>query len=71
MTIPSDTISKMQSLTSDNLTIVINLVDQLASSNPTDIFNALCEDGARNPMSEKEVASFVSNVRKERNASGN
>lgn len=69
MDVPSKTIEKMQSLSADKMTLVVNLVDQLAQEAPLDVFFALCEDGGKNPMTEAEVAEFVSDVRKERNAS--
>ena len=68
MTVPSETVNKMQSLTTEKMAFIINLVDQFSMSEPADIFDALCEDGAKNPMSEEEVDEFVSSVRKERNA---
>lgn len=71
MTIPNETLIKMQSLPSEKLNIVINLVNQMALSNPVDVFDALCEDGAKNPMSESEVEEFVSKVRAERNVTCN
>ncbi len=71
MTVPADTLNKMQSLTSENMAIVVSLVNQLSLDSPEDIFDALCEDGSKNPMSEEEVAAFVSNVRKERHALSN
>ena len=63
MSVPEETLVKMQSLPSDKMTLVINLVDQLAAMNPVDIFDALREDGKKNSMSEDEVEHFVSDVR--------
>ena len=68
MTLPAETMTKIQSLSQDRMNIVINLVDQLAAASPLDIFDALCEDGARNPMSEDEVEEFISDVRADRHA---
>ena len=68
MAIPTETLEKMQSLSMDKMTIVIDLVNQLASSNPVDLFDALCENGAENPMDEEEVRDFVASVRTERHA---
>lgn len=68
MSVPEETLVKMQSLPSDKMSLVINLVDQLAAMNPIDIFEALREDGKKNPMNEDDVDNFVSDVRKERNA---
>ena len=70
MTIPNETITKMQSLPSAKMSIVIDLVNQLSTSDPVDVFMSLCENGAENPMTEEEVSQFVSDVRKERNAAG-
>ncbi|SCY72629.1 hypothetical protein SAMN02910292_02668 [Lachnospiraceae bacterium XBB2008] len=71
MPIPQETIKKMQALSSDQMSIVINLVDQLSAATPLDIFEALRADGQKYPMSEEEVNAFVANVRAERNAAGN
>ena len=71
MTIPNETLEKMQTLTPDKMDVIVNIVNQFTLNNPTDVFNALCENGAQNPMSEEEVYEFVSSVRAERNASCN
>lgn len=65
MTIPQETISKMQTLSDDKMAIIINLVDQMTMK-PIDIFDALCEDGASNPMTDSEIDNFVSKVKEER-----
>ena len=65
MTIPQETISKMQTLSDDKMEIIINLVDQMAMK-PIDIFDALCENGAANPMTNDEVDDFVAGVKEER-----
>ena len=65
MTIPQETLSKMQTLSDDKMEIIINLVDQMKMK-PIDIFDALCEDGASNPMTDSEIDNFVSEVKEER-----
>ena len=71
MAIPTDTVMKMQSLSPEKLTMVVNFVNQLTLDNPVDIFSELCKNGAENPMTEEDVYNFVSNVRAERNDSCN
>ena len=58
----------MKMLSDDKLSIVVDLVNQLSLEDPKDIFTALCENGAQNPMTEEEIDDFVSDVRRERNA---
>ena len=38
-----------------------------STCSPMDILNDLCVDGSKNPMTDEELAAFVSDVRKERN----
>lgn len=64
MDIPQSTIQKMKMLSDDKLSIVVDLVNQLSLEDPKDIFTALCENGAQNPMTEEEIDDFVSDVRK-------
>ena len=70
MPIPQETITKMQALSSDQMSIVINLVDQLSAMTPLDIFEALRADGQRKPMTDEEIDVFLSDVRAERSATG-
>ena len=44
-------------------------INQFQISAPVDGFKALCEDGAKNPMSDQEVGEFVSSVRAARKQS--
>ena len=71
MVIPNETLTKMQLLSDDQMSAVVSFVDQLSSSKPIDILNDLCMDGIKNPMTDKEVAEFVADVRKERHATCN
>ena len=71
MSIPTDTVLKMESLSPEKMTMVVNFVNQLTLDSPADIFSELCKNGAKNPMSENDVYNFVSNVRTERNGSCN
>ena len=65
--LPKETLNKVNSLSPEKTNAVINFIDQVAmSSNPMDIFEALCENGSKNPLSEGEISEFVSEVRKER-----
>lgn len=68
--VSQEAITKLQQLPEDKCSIVVNLIDQL-SVKPIDIFEALCQNGCKNPMTEDEVEDFVSKVREERDASGN
>ena len=67
MSIPADTLQKMNNLRDEQMVYVITLVDQL-SRTPMDIFDSLCEQGQKNPMSDEEIDQFVSDVRRERRA---
>lgn len=71
MVVSNETITKMQSLPADQMSAVINFIDQLSSYKPIDILNDLCIDGSKNPMTDDEVATFVADVRKERHAACN
>ncbi len=71
MVIPNETLTKMQSLSDEQMSAVISRVDQFAPHKPIDILNDLCRDGSKNPMTDEEVAIFVNDVRKERHAAGN
>lgn len=71
MTVSNETISKMQALPAERLSVVMNVIDQMALSSSMDIFTALCVNGSENPMTDDEIAQFVSSVRKERNANSN
>ena len=65
--LPQETINKANLLSTEKTNAVINFIDQLAlTSDPLNIFEALCNDGAKNPLSDEEINSFVSEVRKER-----
>lgn len=67
MSIPQETLEKMNKLQDDQMNFVITLVDQLSRS-PMDIFDSLCEQGQKEPMSDDEINHFVSQVRSERRA---
>ena len=67
MSIPQETLEKMNKLQDDQMNFVITLVDQLSRS-PMDIFDSLCEQGQKNPMSDDDIDQFVSQVRSERRA---
>ncbi len=71
MVVSNETITKMQSLSTEQMSAVISFIDQLSSCKPVDILNDLCMDGCKNPMTDEEVATFVADVRKERHATGN
>ncbi|MBE5911680.1 hypothetical protein [Pseudobutyrivibrio sp.] len=65
--LPQETLDKLDSLSQEKMNAVINFIDQLtASTDALDVFDALCEDGSKNPLSEQEINDFVSEVRKER-----
>ncbi len=68
MVVPSETLTKMQSLSAEQMSAVISFIDQLTPRKPIDILNDLCMDGCKNPMTDEEVAEFVTDVRKERHA---
>ncbi len=70
MVIPSETLTKMQSLSDEQMSAVISFIDQLTLHKPIDILNDLCMDGCKNPMTDDEVAKFVADVRKERHVAG-
>ncbi len=70
MVIPKETMSKMQTLSQEQMSAVISFVDQLSSNKANDVLNDLCTDGCKNPMSDEEVATFVADVRKKRYAAG-
>lgn len=67
MSVSNETISKMNSLSNEDMSIVANIIDQMASK-PIDIFHDLREEGLKNPMTEDEIDDFVESVRKERRA---
>ncbi len=67
MAIPTETINKINTLPSEKLSIVIQVVDQLAQD-PVEKFREIRKRSANNPMSDDEVDAFVDSVRKERNA---
>ena len=67
MNIPAETLEKMNKLQDDQMSFVITLVDQLSRS-PMDVFDSLCEQGQKNPMTDEEIDNFVSQVRRERRA---
>ena len=67
MTIPADTLEKMQDMTQEKLNIVITLVDQLSKS-PEQVLAELRQEGLKNPMSDDEIDDFIKNVRSERHA---
>ncbi len=71
MIVPNETITKMQSLSAEQMSAVISFVDQLTFCKPVDILNDLCMNGSENPMTDAEVAGFVAEVRKERHAACN
>jgi len=71
MLIPNDTLIKMQSLSDEKMAVVINLVNKLSAEDDLSIFSALCNNGAKSPMTDEEVTKFVSDVRAERRAAGN
>ena len=71
MTVSNETITKMQSLSAEQMSAVVSFIDQLSSFKPIDILDDLCRDGCKNPMTDDEVAAFVADVRKERHATGN
>ena len=71
MVVSNETITKMQSLSTEQMSAVVSFIDQLSYCEPIDILNDLCMDGSKNPMSDTEVAEFVADVRKERYATSN
>lgn len=71
MTVSNETITKMQSLSAEQMSAVISFIDQLSSFNSINILNDLCMDGCKNPMTDDEVAAFVTDVRKERHVACN
>ncbi|MCR5789279.1 MAG: hypothetical protein K6G83_05250 [Lachnospiraceae bacterium] len=71
MVVPNEMITKMQSLSAEQMSAVASFVDQLALCKPIDILNDLCMNGSENPMTDAEVAGFVADVRKERHATCN
>ena len=64
MNISTETINKMNHLQEDQMQVVVNLVDYFLKT-PTEIFDEICEEGLQKPMTDDEIASFVSDVRKE------
>ena len=67
MNIPAETLEKMNKLQDDQMSFVISLVDQLSCS-PMEVFDALCEQGQKNPMTDDEIDNFVSQARREKRA---
>ena len=75
MTATTETINKMNALSDDNFTIIVNLIDYMTASQEKfedglEIFEAVRSEGIKNPMTEDEVDAFVTSVRKERRAAG-
>ena len=67
MTLPMESMAKLNTLSTENMNIVIQVIDQL-SEKPADTFRRLRTQGLQNPMSEEEIEEFVASVRNERYA---
>ena len=65
MSVTAETIKKMDNLQDDQMQVVINLVDYFLKT-PKDIFEEICEESLQNPMSDSEIDTVVSEVRRER-----
>ena len=65
MTIPAETLDKISALPSEKMSIIIQVVDQLAQD-PVEKFSEIRKRSASNPMSDEEVDAFVDSVRKKK-----
>ena len=65
MTIPAETLDKISALPSEKMSIIIQVVDQLAQD-PVEKFREIRKRSASNPMSDEEVDAFVDSVRKKK-----
>ena len=63
MTLPEETVKKLNKLSVDNVNIVIQVIDQLSES-PIDTFRRLRQSGLENPMTDEEIDDFVSSARR-------
>ena len=69
MTIPQETMRKMESLPSEKMNILIQFVDQISMS-PSDMFEDLRNEGLKKNLSDEEIDEFVESVKSERYAVG-
>ena len=65
MSVAAETIKKLDHLPDEQMQVVVNLVDYFLKT-PAEIFDELCEEGLKNPMTDDEIDTFVSEIRKER-----
>lgn len=65
MTIPAHTIERMERMQDDQMSVVLKLVDFYTKS-PVEIFDDICEEESRRPVSEEQVEAVVSEVRRDR-----
>lgn len=70
MVVPQETIRKMETLPSEKMNIIVQIVDQMSMS-PLDMFNELRSEGVKKNLSDEEIDSFVESVKLERYAASN
>ena len=70
MTLPAESLTKLDALPKEKLSVVIQVIEQLSES-PVNKFRRLRANGLQNPMTDDEIDDFVASVRKKRHDSSN
>lgn len=64
MSVDAETTKKSDYLPDEQMRAIDLVVDPLKT--PSELFDELCEEGLKNPMTDDEIDAFVSDIRRKR-----